>query len=211
MNPITQRERRTVVADANVLYSNEQRNVLVTLSMEGALRLRWTDEIEAEWVKSLIKNNAHILPSNIERTCRLMREAIPDHDVSGYANHLQATGKTDHKDKHVAAAAIACSPSYVATWNVRDFDKETLSKAHVRVDNPDRILCEIFDVNPAVVHAAAQKAYGYVRKKDGRPSWSEYLDIMGAKNAPCSLKYFAKNYGSMFLKMIRPMMIRILT
>jgi hypothetical protein len=49
LNPTTSRERITVLADANVLYSNDQRNILMTFGVEGVIRLRWTDEIEAEW------------------------------------------------------------------------------------------------------------------------------------------------------------------
>jgi hypothetical protein len=34
-----------VVADANVFYSNVQRNVLMTLAVERLFDLRWTPEI----------------------------------------------------------------------------------------------------------------------------------------------------------------------
>jgi len=68
LNPTTSRERITVLADANVLYSNDQRNILMTFGVEGVIRLRWTDEIEAEWVKNLVRNNPGVLRENIERT-----------------------------------------------------------------------------------------------------------------------------------------------
>lgn len=50
----------TALADANVLYSNDQRNVLVELAYERIIRLRWTDEIEREWVDNLVANNPSI-------------------------------------------------------------------------------------------------------------------------------------------------------
>ena len=47
------RPKPTVLADANVFHSNDQRNVLMTLAVERQIDLRWTDLIEREWVNSL--------------------------------------------------------------------------------------------------------------------------------------------------------------
>ena len=192
LNPTTSLERITVLVDANVFYSNDQRNILMTFGVEGVIRLRWTDEIEAEWVKNLVRNNPGVLREKIERTCQLMRDAISDYDVVGYAGLTAATGHTDAKDRHVAAAAIACKPSTLITWNIKDFDKPTLSNEGVSVETPDHLLCRVFDGNPTLVHAAAEKAYGFVRKNGGKPSWPDYLDILATRGAPSSLKEFAK-------------------
>jgi hypothetical protein len=35
LDPATSRERMTVLADANVLYSNDQRNILMTFGVEA--------------------------------------------------------------------------------------------------------------------------------------------------------------------------------
>lgn len=115
-----------------------------------------------------------------------------DYTVEGHTDHLAATGQTDAKDKHVAAAAIACRPSVLVTWNLKDFDRQALSDNGVGVETPDHLLCRLFDDNPALVHAAAEKAYGFVRKNGGKPSWSDYLDILATRGAPASLKEFAK-------------------
>jgi hypothetical protein len=47
---------RTLI-DANVLYSNALRNVFVTLGTQYVIVVKWTDEIEAEWVRNLTKNH----------------------------------------------------------------------------------------------------------------------------------------------------------
>jgi hypothetical protein len=73
LNPTISRERITVLANANVLYSNDQRNILMTFGVERVIRLRWTDEIEAEWVENLVRNNPGVFRENIERTCRRMQ------------------------------------------------------------------------------------------------------------------------------------------
>jgi hypothetical protein len=65
-----------VVADANVLFSNDQRNVLMTLADERIIELEWTDQIEAEWVKNLVEKRNDD-PQKLARTAGLMRKAIP--------------------------------------------------------------------------------------------------------------------------------------
>jgi hypothetical protein len=42
----------TTVVDANVFYSQYQRNVFMTLAVERLFKLHWTDEIEAEWLNA---------------------------------------------------------------------------------------------------------------------------------------------------------------
>jgi len=80
----------------------------------------------------------------------------------------------------------------LVTWNIKDFDKRTLSNEGVSVETPDRLLCRVFDDSPALVHAVAEKAYGFVKKNGGKPSWADYLDILASRGAPSSLKEFAK-------------------
>jgi hypothetical protein len=105
-----------VVADANVLFSNDQRNILMTLAVERIIELRWTDQIEEEWVRNLVAKRGGD-PQKLARTVGLMRKALPDYDVAGYPAHIQLLKLTDPKDRHVAAAAIGCRPSTLATWN----------------------------------------------------------------------------------------------
>ena len=182
----------TALADANVLYSNDQRNILVELAYERVIGLRWSDEIEREWVDNLVENSPSVGRDAIARTCRLMREAVPDHGAGDYFIHMGATGRTDAKDRHVAAAAIACAPCALVTWNSRDFDSDALLAKGVTVQTPDAFLCVVFDALPELTHAAVGKAYGYVRKSAGRPTWAEYLDRLAAGGVPSSLRFFAE-------------------
>lgn len=117
-----------------------------------------------------------------------MREAVPDYGVGAFATFQQATGRTDAKDRHVAAAALACAPSVLVTWNARDFDSDALEANGVAVQTPDAFLCALFDAHPQLTHAAIGKAYGHVRKSAGRPTWTEYLDRLASRGAPSSLR-----------------------
>jgi hypothetical protein len=82
-----------VVADANVFYSNVQRNVLMTLAVERLFDLRWTPEIEDEWVRNLIAKRADLDPARVRRTAGLMRTALPQSEIRDYHVHLGRIGR----------------------------------------------------------------------------------------------------------------------
>jgi hypothetical protein len=91
----------------------------------------------------------------------------------------------------VAAAAIGCQPSTLATWNLKDFDSAELNANGVYVTDPDTFLCECFDADPEYVHAATVKAYGFARGKTSQTTWAEYVDRIGSVGSPNCLRAFA--------------------
>ena len=166
------------IADANVLYSYHQRNVFITLAQELLFALRWTKTIEQEWHDALRRNRPELRPDRILRTIKLMNEALPDALIAGDSAFEVQLAKTDPKDRHVAAAAIKCAPSTLVTWNLAHFDVDELRAHRVAVVDPDTFLCAIFDREPIDTLAASKKAYGFLKKTDGHPTWSEYLDAL---------------------------------
>jgi len=201
------RPEPSVVADANVLHSNDQRNVLMTLATERQIDLRWTDEIEAEWVGSLVRrmqgkeggDATRIRAELTQRftgTAQKMREALPEHALPGYRGHMDSVPKADAKDRHVAAAAVCCAPSHLLTWNLNDFDGRELADLGVTLQDPDGFLSDLFARKGATVHGAVVRSHDFVRSgyaKRGRvpPTWDEYLDILATRGAPNALPRFA--------------------
>jgi hypothetical protein len=170
------------LVDANVLFPHHPRNVLVTLAVEGAFEMRWTGAIEQEWTNALLREQPHLRREAVLSTALKMKEALPNADVIGYEGLEANFPKTDPKDRHVAAAAARCAPSTLVTWNKRDFDKEELSQHGVRLADPDIFLCRLFDDEPDLVFGATQTAFEYLKRPAGRPTWEEYLDLLGDKN-----------------------------
>ncbi|WP_209313903.1 hypothetical protein [Blastococcus sp. TF02A-35] len=66
----------TVVYDANVLYPNLLRDLLIRVAQAGLVRARWTDEILDEVFWSLSKSRPDLDPERLARTRTLMNEAI---------------------------------------------------------------------------------------------------------------------------------------
>lgn len=148
-----------VVLDAYVLYPAAQRDFFMWLAAGGAIRAHWTQEIHEEWMRN-VERDYCIARSVLERVRRLMDQAAGDALLSHYRQHEHLFTKTDAKDRHVAAAAVAARKRSKAqivtiiTWNLRDFDRNELAKAGVAAESPDAFLCRLFAESPEEVISA---------------------------------------------------------
>lgn len=143
-----------VLCDANVLYGSLLRDLLVRLGVSGALRPRWTTRIEQEWVGNLLEHRPDLSRTRIERTCALMRRAIPEGQVEA-GDDPSVGALPDPDDRHVLAAALACGAEVLLTFNEEDFPA-ALVPAPLIVCHPDRFLIRCLQVQPGEVVAAAR-------------------------------------------------------
>ena len=74
----------TVVYDANVLYPNTLRDLLIRIAQSGMVQAKWTSEILDEMVTALTQNRPDIPPPRLDRLRDLMNAAVRDCLVSGY-------------------------------------------------------------------------------------------------------------------------------
>lgn len=148
-----------VVLDACVLYPAAQRDVLMWLAAGGVIRAHWTDEIHAEWMRN-VERDYEVQRSVLERVRRLMDRAAGDALVGRYKHHESLFPKTDTKDRHVAAAAVAVrrrtgvETVTIVTWNLKDFDRGELHAAGLAASNPDAFLCRLLADAPQPVVSA---------------------------------------------------------
>jgi hypothetical protein len=91
----------TVVYDANVLYPNTLRDLLIRISQAGLVQAKWTDEILGEMVRALGRNRPDIPSDTLERLRQLMNEAVRDCLVSGYEPLIDGLKLPDPADRHV--------------------------------------------------------------------------------------------------------------
>jgi hypothetical protein len=89
----------TVAYDANVLYPNTLRDLLIRISQAGLVQAKWTNEILDEMLRALSRNRPDIPPDKLDRLRQLMNEAVRDCLVSGYepsskdsSSRIQPTG-----------------------------------------------------------------------------------------------------------------------
>lgn len=114
------------VLDASVLYSARARDLLLRFASKRLYQAKWTDQIDIEWVTSLIKNRPDLNEKRILRTRDLMRLTILEWEVRGYFNLLDEINLPDPGDRHVVAAAIKCEAQCIVTFNLRDFPESSI-------------------------------------------------------------------------------------
>ena len=97
---------QVVVYDANVLYPSTLRDVLIRVGLARLVQPKWTERILDEVFRNLRTNRPDLEPSRLDRTRRLMNDAIRDVTVTGYEYLIDQLELPDPDDRHVLAAAI---------------------------------------------------------------------------------------------------------
>lgn len=147
-----------VVYDANVLYPNVVRDLLIRIAQAGLVQAKWTHEILDETFRALLKNRPDTPDSTWERLRELMLAAIRDGLVMGHEPLVDAiTGLPDADDRHVVAAAIKSKAQVIVTANIKDFPAHELAKWNVEAKHPDAFIVDQIHLDPRAVYAAVQQ------------------------------------------------------
>lgn len=109
------------VLDANVLYSQLVRDVLLRLAAANVFLPRWSDRILEEWTSNLVENRPDLSPARIAGTRRLVETTFPAGRVAGFELLESTFQGVDPGDRHVAAAALQARATHLVTLNLRHF------------------------------------------------------------------------------------------
>lgn len=144
------------VLDACVLYPAPIRDLLMQLAKQDAFQARWSDDIHAEWITSLLADRDDLTPNQLARTRALMDQHVPDALVTGHVDLLPSLTLPDPNDRHVLAAAIVGGATVIVTFNLKDFPAGELAPYECRAVHPDDFLLEIADRAPDQMLEAAR-------------------------------------------------------
>lgn len=128
------------VLDANVLYPQFLRDLLLRIAAADLFRPAWTDRIQQEWMRNLVANRPDLAQEKVNRVRRLMERTFPDARVTGYRGIERSLGEVHPKDRHVAAAAVRAIASHIVTFNLRDYPASALSPFGITPAHPDDFL-----------------------------------------------------------------------
>ncbi len=132
----------TLVLDACVLYRIFDTDILLSLADADLLTPAWSAAIETEWVRNLCRNRPGLCAS-IRARARSMNRAFSAASVPPVAPapaHAVAAGTTDAKDLHVVVTALTIGADAIVTYDLSDFDHDTLAAVGVIVVTPDDIV-----------------------------------------------------------------------
>jgi predicted nucleic acid-binding protein len=146
-----------VVFDANVLYPNTLRDLLIRISQAGLVQAKWSDEILDEMLRALSKNRPDIPADKLDRLRQLMNEAVRDCLVSGYEPLIEGLKLPDPADRHVLAAAIKAGAQVIVTSNLKHFPAAELRQWDIEAKSPDDFILDQIGIDGRTVTACLQQ------------------------------------------------------
>jgi len=129
--------RNIAVLDANVLYPAPIRDFLLHLAHLDLYKPKWTNEIQEEWIRSLLINRPDLKKESLEKTRETMNSAFPDSNIENYEGMINSLTLPDKKDRHILAAAITAKAEVIVTFNLKDFPYTCLKSYNIEVLHPD--------------------------------------------------------------------------
>jgi predicted nucleic acid-binding protein len=145
-----------VVYDANVLYGNTQRDLMLRIALTGLVQAKWTDEILDEAMEAIARNRPDIDPARLARTRQLMVDAVPDCIVRGYEPLMEGLRMSDPDDRHVLAAAIKSGAQVIVTAD-KGFAEEDLTPWKIEAKDPDDFVLDQIDINDKLIWGCVQQ------------------------------------------------------
>ena len=137
--------------DACVLHPAGLRDLLVRLAGTGLFRAKWSEDILDEMVASIVRRRPDLDPAELDRTRKLMCDAVPDCVVTGYDDLIEALALPDPGDRHVLAAAIRSGSQVIVTENTPDFPTSILQAYDIEAQTADVFVLHLIDLSPTTV------------------------------------------------------------
>jgi predicted nucleic acid-binding protein len=110
----------TAIYAACVLYPAPLRDFLMELALTDLFRARWSEDIQQEWMRNVLKNRPDLSEAQLVRTKDLMNANVRDALVTGYKSLIPSLSLPDPNDRHVLAAAIRGNASIIIATNLKD-------------------------------------------------------------------------------------------
>ena len=146
-----------VVYDANALYGNAQRDLLIRIAQSGLVQAKWTDQILDEMLSNLAKKRPDIPAEKLATLRELMNKAVRDCLVTGYEPLIESLRLPDPDDRHVLAAAIESSAQVIVTTNLRHFPEAELRRWNVEAKSPDDFVLDQINIDARIVYSCVQE------------------------------------------------------
>lgn len=184
--------RYTAILDANVLYPNLLRDILLSLASAGLYHARWTDRIHAEWTRNLIANHPGIEPK-IGQLLELVNQSVPDCLVTNYEALIDSLVLPDLEDRHVLAAAIAGHADAIVTANLKDFPGAVLASHNIEAQHPDDFIMNQLELRPFEALEVIKQVRA--RMKNPTRSAAELIDRVEKNGLPQTAQYLRARVG----------------
>ena len=180
----------TVVYDACILFPVALRDLFIRLGQTGLFRAKWTEQILDEWQKAVVVRYPDAA-QGIARQRELMRDAIRDVDVRGYAKLIPVVPTLpDPGDAHVVAAAMESKAEVIVTFNLGHFPAAVLGPLNIAAQHPDAFVRHLIDLDREVVEDVIEQMAAAKAKPP--MTYDDVLEVLAkrglAAGAACGLR-----------------------
>ena len=160
----------TATLDTSVLWPSLQRDLLLSLAIEGTYRPTWSsailDELQFHEEAKLVKRGMPVAEA-ARRAATLiaaMRREFADAEVDGWQPLEGTLGLPDPDDEHVLAAAVIAGAGAIVTENLKDFPADRIPPG-IQVLSAREFAKNTVALNPrlalAAVHEIASRSGRY--------------------------------------------------
>lgn len=179
------------VLDANVLYPQWLRDVMLTLAVVGFYDPIWSEQIIDEMRRSVLRDHPAIAPQLFDDvTIAALRRVFPDAWID-VPEDLVAQMDNSHEDRHVLATAVAASAQVVVTANTGDFDSpQFVASGRVKIVTPSTFLSSALAEHEDVV---AEVLEHLAANRRGVTTTGDVLDELHRNEALRSFVDLARN------------------
>jgi hypothetical protein len=132
-----------VIYDANVLYPNKLRDLLIRIAQAGLVQARWTNQILDEMLRALNRNRPDIQQGKLDRLRLLMNAAVRDCLIEGHEPLIEGL-KVDLLA--VGAEGFVCEQG--RAWRGRPASRLALGSASVAGGGVGLLLGDVGAASP---------------------------------------------------------------
>ena len=160
----------TATLDTSVLWPSLQRDLLLSLAIEGTYRPTWSsailDELQFHEEAKLVKRGMPVAEAGRRAATLIaaMRREFADAEVDGWQPLEGTFGLPDPDDEHVLAAAVIAGAGAIVTENLKDLPADRIPPG-IQVLSAREFAKNTVALNPrlalAAVHEIASRSGRY--------------------------------------------------
>ncbi len=173
--------QRIALLDANVLFTELLRDILLRAAEHDLYQLRVSRDIWHETVRNLISTGT----MSVDQATHLTEHAtrfFTSRDAFVYGYESLVPTLTNHpKDRHVLAAAIVGGATVIVTFNRKDFPAAALDPYDIRAERPGVFLADLFAQH---MNTLVNIIQARVKHNQNPPTTASDVLIALKKNAP---------------------------
>jgi excisionase family DNA binding protein len=159
-----------VFIDTNVLFPFSVMDLMLALTEDGIHDVMWSDDLLDEWERVIVRER-HRSPDAAAAITATIRQFFADTRIptESYRDLVAEVDGPDTDDNVHMAAAVAGQVELLVTWNGNDFDCGFTRKHAIKIVDPNKYLCYLYEELPNEVLATIARLAASKRRPPMTP------------------------------------------